>query len=94
MGVKLSKIMEKLELNEIQTRQFFYGQGISIDMFTVDSDEEISREDIEALVKKFGGHPISMLLSELLRSDHSRYKFLDSKKFDKLKKIATQNPDD
>jgi len=55
MGVKLSKIMEKLELNELQTRQFFYGQGISIDMFTVDSDEEISREDIHALLRNSGG---------------------------------------
>jgi len=85
MGVKLSMIMEKLELNEIQTRQFFYGQGVAINMFTVDPNEEISREDIHALVMKFGGHPISILLSELLRTDHSRYKFLDSKKFDELK---------
>ena len=94
MGVKLSKIMEKLELNELQTRQFFYGQGVAIDMFTIDPNEEVSREDIEALVKKFGGHPISILLSDLIRTDHSRYKFLDSKKIDELKKIATQNPDD
>jgi len=94
MGVKLSKIMEKLELNEIQTRQFFFGQDVAIDMFTNDPNEEVSCVDIEALVRKFGGHPISILLSELLRTDHKNYKFLDAKKFDDLKKIATQNPDD
>jgi len=94
MGVKLSKIMEKLELNELQTRQFFYGQGIAIDTYTIDPNEEISREDIEALMGKFGGHPISIQLSELIKTDYPNYRFLESKKFDDLKKIATQNPDD
>jgi len=94
MGVKLSKIMEKLELNELQTRQFFYGQGIAIDMFTIDPNEEVSLEDIEALVRKFGGHPISTLLSELIKTDFTNYKFQDSKKFDELMKKALQKPDD
>ena len=94
MGVKLSKIMEKLELNEIQTRQFFYGQGVAIDMFTVDPNEEISREDIHAVVKKFGGHPIAHRLDELLSNGFVRHINWDIDKIDEVKKKAIQNPDD
>jgi len=94
MGVKLSMIMEKFELNELQTRQFFYGQGVAIDMFTIDPNEEVSREDIEALVRKFGGHPIAHRLDDLLSNGYARHVYWDIDKIKEVKKIANQNPDD
>ncbi|MHA1278605.1 MAG: hypothetical protein ACTSQ8_15535 [Candidatus Helarchaeota archaeon] len=91
MGEKISRLMEELNLNENDVRLFLSTNGVKIELFSSDPDEEVSKEDLNAVMDKWHGHPIGHRLADLLSDGHTKHVYWEKDKINEIKNLHHEN---